>query len=306
MGRPLVASSAVVVLADADTQLRRSLAAKLSGAGHQVVVSGSTAGAIDYCRAVEPDVLVINVDLDHGQGIAALDRLRIGRPLADLAIITMSADRSVERAVDCLQRGAQDHLRVPFDVAELVARMGVVLRLADERARLRQRKEELEYLGSTDELTGLRTRPQIEEELARLAAAAARHHQPLAAVLIAVDDWPALQQAGPSCSDDILQEIAVLIGAIARTADVTGRFADSEFFVVLPMTNGDGARTFAERVRAVVAAAPILTDSGPIAVTVAAGCADGAPGPAELLERSRAALGRAVAAGGNTLVSISA
>jgi diguanylate cyclase (GGDEF)-like protein len=300
------APAALVVLADTDTHERGAVAATLRAFGHHTVEAGSTAEAIECCRATEPDVLIINVDLDHGDAIAVLDLMRSGRALAHIPVITTSSDIGSARVVQCLRGGAHDHLRAPFDVSELVARLDVVLRLADERARLRQRKEELEYLGSTDVLTGLFTRRQIEEELARLGAAAARHHQPLAAVLIAVDDWPAIEAAGPLCSDGVLQEIAVLIGAIARTADVTGRLADHEFLVVLPMTNGEGARTFAERIRAVVAAAPILTDAGAVAVSVAAGCADGAPGPTELLERARAALGRALAAGGNTLVSISA
>jgi diguanylate cyclase (GGDEF)-like protein len=306
VGHANFASAAVVVLADDDTHRRRAMADRLSGVGHQVVVASTAASAIEYCRSVEPDLLVINVDLDAGLGLAALDRLRVEKLLGDIPIITTSNDPSTRRVVDCLQRGAQDHLRAPFDAGELVARVEVALRLADERVRLQQRKAELEYLGGTDELTGLRTRRQIEEELARLGSAAARHHQPLAAVLVAVDDWPSIRAFGTLTSDGVLQEIAVLIAAIARTADVAGRFSESEFLVVLPMTNGQGARTFAERVRAVVAAAPILTEDGPLVVTVAAGCADGAPGPHELLDRARTALGRAVVAGGNTLVSISA
>ena len=298
--------SAVVVLADADSRRRRAVAAALGRAGHQTIEVASTTEAIEGCRATDPDVLLIDVDLEQGGGAGLIDRVRTTRSLARIPIISFSADPSTERVVDCLRRGAQDHLRAPLDVSEVLARIEAVLRTADEHERLRRRNEELEYLGSTDELTGLFNRRQIEEELSRLGASAARHHQPLAAVLFAVDRWSEIESTGLRCADAILQEVAVLISAIARTADVTGRISDHEFLVVLPMTAGLGARTFAERVRAVIAAAPIMTDRGPMTVSVSAGCADGAPGPTELLERARHALRRAVEAGGDTLVSISA
>ena len=306
MSEPTPLGSAVVVLADSDTERRRAVAAALGRAGHQTIEVTSTAQAVEGCRATDPDVLLIDVDLEQGAGAALIDRVRASRPLARIPIITFSADVSTERVVDCLRRGAQDHLRVPLDTAEVLARIEAVLRTADEHERLRRRNEELEYLGSTDELTGLLNRRQIEEELSRLGASAARHHQPLAAVLFAVDRWDEIESRGARCADAVLQEVAVLISAIARTADVSGRLSDHEFLVVLPMTAGGGARTFAERVRAVVGAAPIVTDRGPLAVSVAAGCADGAPGPTELLERARRALRRALDAGGDTLVSISA
>jgi two-component system cell cycle response regulator len=301
---PLLLGSAVVVLADSDPQRRRAVAAALERAGHQTIEAASAAEAVEGCRVTDPDLLLIDVDLEEGAGAGVIDRVRSSRPLSRIPIISYSTDASTERVVDCLRRGAQDHIRTPLDTTEVLARIEAVLRTADENERLRRHNDELEYLGSMDTLTGLFNRRQIEEELSRLSASAARHHQPLAAVLFAVDRWPEHESAGATRTDAVLKEIAVLISAIARTGDVTARIADHEFAVLLPMTTGDGARIFAERIRTVVAAAPIVTDAGPVAVSVAAGCATGAPGPTELLDRARQALGRAVAAGGDTLVSI--
>ena len=305
MGHLSPLGSAVIVLAEGDPQRRRALSAALGRAGHRTIEAATSTEAIDCCRATDPDLVIVDVDLERGAGVTLLDTLRNTRALARLPIMSCSSDGSTERVVECLDRGANDHLRLPIDDAEVLARVEALLRTADEVERLRRRTEELEYLGSTDELTGLLNRRQIEEELARLGAAAARHHQPLAAVLLSVDRWQQVEAMGPRIADAVLQEVAVLIAAIARTDDVCGRTADHEFLVLLPMTAGLGARTFAERVRAVVSAAPINTDAGLVAVSVAAGTADGAPGPDELLLRARQALRRAVEAGGDTLVSIS-
>lgn len=294
-----------VLLADGHATRQRSAAAALLQAGYRVVAASTGAEAILCWRSANPDVVVLDADLgqDHSTptGIEVLRTLcRSKQP--EPMVITTSADTSVERVLECLNTGARDHLRVPFDRRELVARVGAAARVADEAERLRRRNRELAYLGGLDDLTSLASRREIEDELRRLGAAAARHHHPLAAVMLSVDHWSDLEAAGGVVTNAVLQEVAVLIAAIGRTGDLAGRYADHEFLVVLPMTGGEGGRAFAERVRSVVAAAPIQTEEGSVAVSLSAGCATDAPGPEELLSRAQLALARAEAAGGNTLV----
>ena len=287
-----------VVVADGEAERRRDTADALAAAGYRVIEAATGADAVRQWRTATPDVVVLDVDLNHGDisptGIEVLRMLcRPHRREAPPVVITTSSDGRVDRVVECLSTGARDHLRSPFDPIELVARVAVGVRIADEAERLRRRNEELEYLGSVDDVTGLDSRRQVEDELARLGAAAARYHQPLAAVMLSVDRWEQLSRFGTRVTDAVLQEIAVLISAIGRTGDVAGRFAENSFLVLLPMTEGEGARVYAERARSVVAAAPILTESGPVQVSLSAGAATGAPGPSELLARARAALAQA-------------
>jgi len=297
---------AVVVIADIDTARRARAASSLRRAGYRVVEVEGPARAVDACRITSAEIVVLDTDGDDGEGLSALRALRFDRQLRHVPVVTLSDDPSVDRVVACLERGARDHVRGPFSEAELVARVDAVLRIADENERLRRRNEELEYLGSTDEVTGLANRRQIEEEVERLAAAAARHHQPLAAVLFAVDRWSDIEALGLETADAVLQEVAVLIATIRRTCDLAGRFADNQFLVLLPMTDTAGAQIFAQRVRAVVNAAPIPTDSGRLDVTISAGYADGGLGADELIGRASAALDQALLAGGDTQVPATA
>ena len=297
--------SVVVVVADSSASRRRLAAATLEDAGYRVLEASTGSEAIMCWRAASPDVVLLDVQIEGGAESIVSTVRRSRQREAQSAVITMSEGDAVEPLVQALAAGAQDHVRSPFDPAELVARVGASLRLVNERERLRRRNEELEYLGATDELTGLATRRHIEDELFRLGAAAARYHQPLAAVLFSIDGWPEIEAAGGGVADCVVQEVAVLISAIGRTGDLAGRYSDHEYLVVLPMTSADGAQVYAERARAVVAAAPVATDMGPVEVSMSAGCATGAPGPRELLDRALDAVSRAKAAGGDTLVSIS-
>jgi diguanylate cyclase (GGDEF)-like protein len=296
-----------VVVADGLAARRRMAVASLSAAGYDVLQATNGDQALSCWRAAAPDVVLLDVDLAEPRpsGAEVLRTLCAGRHGDSTGVVvTMSSDPGVGTVVDALAGGARDHLRWPFEPAELLARVGSVLRIADAHERLRRRNEELAYLGSTDELTGLATRRHIEDELFRLAAAAARYHQPLSAVLLAIDRWGEIDASGAVRADGAVQEVAVLISAIARTGDLTSRFSDSEFLVLLPMTDAEGARMFAERARAVVAAVPVATDDGPVDVSLSVGCATGATGPRELLARALAALRQAQATGGDRLISI--
>jgi two-component system cell cycle response regulator len=296
--------SLIVVVAD-DPARQEAVTSLLTASGHRLMDVSDPLDALEYCRRVTPDLVLLDIDSTPMRAMGVLDSLHTSRLLNLVPVVTMSGSDDRAVAVNCLRRGARDHVRVPFDDEELLARIDVQLSVNDLHERLRHRNEELEYLGGVDALTGLPNRRQMDEELFRLAAAATRHHQPLAAVLLSIDNWEAIGARGEVCADAVLREVAVLVIAIQRTDDVAGRFGDNEYLILLPMTTGEGARTFAERIRAAVNAAPIATDAGPVSASLSAGCADGAPGPNELLDRARMALRQAESAGGDTQVSIS-
>jgi PleD family two-component response regulator len=188
------AGPAVILLADGDAGRRASSMSALAAAGHHVMETATTGRALACCRAAGPDLLILDADLEGAAGL--LNTLRATRELQAIPVVTVSHDAGVGRAVECLQMGAQDHLRGPVATDELMARADVALRLSGEHQRLKRRNHELEFLGAADRLTGLPNRRHIEEELHRLAAAAARHHQPLAAVMLSIDKADALEQRG--------------------------------------------------------------------------------------------------------------
>jgi diguanylate cyclase (GGDEF)-like protein len=60
----------------------------------------------------------------------------------------------------------------------------------------------------------------------------------------------------------VLRNVAKLIGRTIRRVDLLARFGGEEFVVVAPATDAAGARVLAERLRAAVAAMPVLTTNG--------------------------------------------
>ena len=81
-------------------------------------------------------------------------------------------------------------------------------------------------------------------------------------------------QYGHLNGDEVLISIAKVIGDMIRTEDVFGRFGGEEFAILAPRINIEGAKVFAERIRAKIEALSVpARDHGntQIEVTVSVG-----------------------------------
>jgi diguanylate cyclase (GGDEF)-like protein/putative nucleotidyltransferase with HDIG domain len=119
-----------------------------------------------------------------------------------------------------------------------------------ERARVAE-VERLSQMAMSDPLTGLRNHRAFHEDLARELQRAGRTGEPLALVLMDVDELKAVNDAsGHQAGDELLQGLGAAIRAAQRATDCGYRIGGDEFAVVLPGARALGAMEFAQRVRA--------------------------------------------------------
>ncbi|GAC1590394.1 MAG: hypothetical protein NVS3B21_07900 [Acidimicrobiales bacterium] len=275
------------MLADRPSEYRASVSFQLAMAGYPVIETGSISESLAHARSQRPDVMIVSDRLSADDIGAALELLKGDVSLRGVPIITLSDAPGPDRLVECLRAGASDHVRPQDGTDELIARIDSALRVGDELDRLRRRNAQLELFGRDDLVAGMSTRIQIHDELDRQSAGATRHHLPLSVALVRVDRWaPAV--AGPPeprLCDPVVEEVAFLLAAVRRTADIAGIWDPRTFAVILPMTALDGARAFVERLRAVVAAAPIRVADGLVTVTLRTGCTEVTAGSTHVLHR---------------------
>jgi len=93
-----------------------------------------------------------------------------------------------------------------------------------------------------------------------------------------------------------------------RKHDVMGRMGGEEFAIFLPHTQREDAQRVSERLRSLVAAQPLMTDKGPVGLTVSIGLVMCHPGeaPENALHRADQAMYQAKQAGRNRVVSLQA
>lgn len=126
----------------------------------------------------------------------------------------------------------------------------------------------------TDGLTGLFNRKHTDERLAAELAFAVRHGTPLSVVLVDVDFFKRVNDThGHPAGDAVLRAVSRAMAQQLRTEDVLGRYGGEEFLVVARGTGKDEGMRIAERLRANIAANPIIFEGITIPVTASFGVA---------------------------------
>ena len=125
--------------------------------------------------------------------------------------------------------------------------------MANANHRLRRRQGELERLAHTDVLTGLPNRRAFFEHAERMLAAAAVIAGPVAALMIDVDHFKAINDAhGHGAGDDVLRSVATGIRDAVADAGPTdwtvARIGGEEFAVLTEGLGEAAAGRLAERI----------------------------------------------------------
>lgn len=81
--------------------------------------------AIDTCRSIKPDIIILDVMLPDGDGFALLPEIR---KIADTPVLFVTAKGGDEDRLLGLGLGADDYIAKPFLPRELVLRLTAVLR----------------------------------------------------------------------------------------------------------------------------------------------------------------------------------
>lgn len=119
-----------------------------------------------------------------------------------------------------------------------------------ENAQLYQRTKEL---STRDDLTGLFNRRHFFDNLEKEVQRARRYRRVFSLILLDLDDFKGYNDTyGHLKGDEALKEVARLLLASTRRADIVARFGGEEFVVLLPEINAQGAAVVAEKVRVAV------------------------------------------------------
>ncbi|WP_051203073.1 GGDEF domain-containing protein [Desulfovibrio aminophilus] len=180
-----------------------------------------------------------------------------------------------------------------------------VLAILVDVTRRKEMEVHLQWLASTDPLTGLANRSRFFEEAAREIGRARRNGHSLAVLMVDIDYFKRINDTcGHDVGDAALRAFAGLCGGLLRGQDLAARLGGEEFGLLLPETDGEGGLVLAERLRAGVEGMRLEGLAGPMTISV--GVAEVLPGEEGVdaaLSRADHALYEAKRAGRNRAVA---
>ena len=134
---------AKILLVDVDQKLAAFVAGHLRASGHTCVVVDSGVNVLESAGEDPPDLLILEVMMPDGvSGFEICRRVRSDDRLFTVPILLISAMANEEEVKHGLAQGADDYLRKPFDVPNLLQRVESLLRANADA-------------GALDELTAL-------------------------------------------------------------------------------------------------------------------------------------------------------
>src|SRR5687768_5709087 len=116
-----------VLVVDDEPRIRRALCSALTAHGYAVTVAEDGATGLESIATWAPDAVVLDLVMP---GVDGFEVLRETRTWSKVPIIVLSARGQEADKVAALDQGADDYLTKPIGMAELLARLRVMLRRA--------------------------------------------------------------------------------------------------------------------------------------------------------------------------------
>lgn len=137
---------------------------------------------------------------------------------------------------------------------------------------LKQALVSLSESNNRDGLTGIFNRRYLEQRLSTEFDRVKRYGGEFSFIMFDLDYFKKVNDTyGHLGGDEVLCSVANEVSKLLRTSDIVGRYGGEEFGIILPATELEGARVFAERLRQSIAEAPVAYKDSSIAVSVSMG-----------------------------------
>ena len=117
-----------ILVVEDDPRLRERLARYLGSEGFRITASGDAADARAQLRAINPDLMVLDVMMPGETGLDLIQSLRGDGQDSDLPVLLLTARGAPEDRIAGFEAGADDYLGKPFEPRELVLRIRALLR----------------------------------------------------------------------------------------------------------------------------------------------------------------------------------
>lgn len=223
-----------------------SMESLLTPRGFAVLRGYTGLQALQRVQETPPDLLIVDHDLRDTRGVElciALRGLGALTPHMPVMLLATGPLQSDER-IAALRAGAWEICSLPVNGEELVLKLETWVRAKLSSDTMREQ-------GLLDPDTGLYNAKGLLKRLAELGANANRHSRALACVVLSPDvgEHNAGGTDPATTTAAAVQTLAARLRSAGRASDTIGRLSSTEFVVVAPDTDSEGADGLTLRLR---------------------------------------------------------
>lgn len=125
---PAPSSVERVLVVDDEPEIVALVAYHLGKAGYRLATASTGQDALEAARRERYSLIVLDLMLPGMSGFDVLEALRSDEQTRNVAVLMLTARREEQDRIRGLSLGADDYLTKPFSPAELVLRVGAILR----------------------------------------------------------------------------------------------------------------------------------------------------------------------------------
>jgi DNA-binding response OmpR family regulator len=130
-----------ILIVDDEAEIREMITSYLKKEGFEVVGAKDVMEGKKALKQYEPDVILLDWNMPHGEGINLVKDLRQDAVYNDRYIIMVTARSESEEMLEGLDAGADDYITKPFQVSDLLARVRVGVRTRKLQRKLAQQEK---------------------------------------------------------------------------------------------------------------------------------------------------------------------
>lgn len=108
-----------LLIADDDKTFCHLLAAEMGSKGWRVTIAADAMQTIMYALRVQPNVIVLDIQMPGGTGITALKKLKASTKTAGIPVLVVSGSTDPTMESTLAQAGAARYIAKPVDVESL-------------------------------------------------------------------------------------------------------------------------------------------------------------------------------------------
>jgi len=189
------------------------------------------------------DLILLDIEMPEMNGFEVILKLKESYKTADIPVIFVTGNITIEDEEKGLISGAVDYIAKPIRPVIVQARVKTHITLKNQR-------DQLKYEAVHDKLTGLYNRYQLDQEGYRKFKHALRKKSHFTVVMIDIDNFKNVNDSyGHIIGDEVLKSIANLLKRNRRVEDFVVRYGGEEFLMLLEECNIEDAYAISESLR---------------------------------------------------------